>query len=419
MKIYCSADTEAPTRRAGVAIILNKELTNIKEVKDYTIIPGRAIAVMIPWHLNLTILVLAIYAPNSPGENRNFWRHLMDKWDELNLATPDIILGDFNIVEDALDRLPAHSDDPDAVSKLQGLKSHFGVVDGWRNIYQTTRKYSFAQEATGAHSRINRIYVASHMRDAFTDWEIREPNLHTNHYVVSATLVNQQSPYIGPGRWVLPTFLLVDEKFLKEVHELGLILQSKFEQLDSGQRSEEKNYQTIFADFKKQVKVCGQMRVKEAIPKMEKKLKELRTKAGLMENDESFTTLQELQMSAALIRKEILELERKHYHKAKVSSAAKYGIEGDAINKYWLGISKERKPRDLIHELRHQDPLDPKATEGRIENRSDKMANVMKDFFDGLQKPPLVRVMKNAGPQLKMFWGRFQRILVTGRTWKI
>ena len=124
------------------------------------------------------------------------------------------MLGDFNIVEDAIDRLPSHGDDPDAVSDLLDLKRNFNLIDGWRHIFESTRGYSFHQEATGAMSRIDRIYISEKDKHNFTEWGICEPNFNTDHKMVFTSLIDRKSPHIGPGRWVLPKFLLKDKKFM-------------------------------------------------------------------------------------------------------------------------------------------------------------------------------------------------------------
>ncbi|KAK7689739.1 hypothetical protein QCA50_006378 [Cerrena zonata] len=136
MQIFQSANPTAPTQRAGVAIVINKELANVKGATSSEIVP-------------------AVYALNDPSKNRCFWEGITQRWDELNLAPPDVVLGDFNLVDEAIDRLPAHADDPDAVAELADIKNHFGVIDGWQSTFPETRDYSFIQEATGSHSRID------------------------------------------------------------------------------------------------------------------------------------------------------------------------------------------------------------------------------------------------------------------------
>lgn len=97
---------------AGVALVLNKRFTNSVGIDKMEIIPGRALQITIPWHKEIKLTILGIYAPNDGNGNETFWSEIKDKINPQR--KPDIILGDFNIVEDALDRLPAHRDYPSA-----------------------------------------------------------------------------------------------------------------------------------------------------------------------------------------------------------------------------------------------------------------------------------------------------------------
>ena len=63
LKLIHSPDPTTRNAR-GVAIVLNKRLVKTDNIKETTIIPGRAIIIKIPWHDNQNINILAIYAPN-------------------------------------------------------------------------------------------------------------------------------------------------------------------------------------------------------------------------------------------------------------------------------------------------------------------------------------------------------------------
>ena len=108
MRIINSADPQNPTAGKGVAIVLNKHLIKWNVIATRMIIPGRAILLTLPLKNDLTVNILAIYAPNTPQENASFWASLTSTWEEANPPIPDIMLGDFNIVEEALDRSPPH-----------------------------------------------------------------------------------------------------------------------------------------------------------------------------------------------------------------------------------------------------------------------------------------------------------------------
>ena len=221
MHIMHTQDPEQPTQCARVAIVLNREKTNIKGVKKVEIVPRRAILVTIPWHLDLTVSILAIYAPNAANENKSFWKKIHVTWNEMNLPTPDLILGDFNVVENAIDHLPTHPDNGEAVVALVNLKLRFLMYNGWRDANQTSKGYTYTQDTTGLQSRIDRIYAAEGNRNSLTRWQIDPTSILTDHHMISTTLVNRKSPYIGDSRWTLPLFLLEDKTFMEEIHDLG------------------------------------------------------------------------------------------------------------------------------------------------------------------------------------------------------
>ncbi|KAG0692954.1 hypothetical protein DFH29DRAFT_816898 [Suillus ampliporus] len=68
-----SSDPSRPGSSAGVAFILNKEVTNTSSARLHIIIPGRAIILSISWHDNKIINILNVYAPNDLNGHRDFW----------------------------------------------------------------------------------------------------------------------------------------------------------------------------------------------------------------------------------------------------------------------------------------------------------------------------------------------------------
>ena len=290
LQIYHSSDPENPSQRAGVAIVVNKALTNIKGIETETIVPGRAIMMQIPWHATLKLRILAVYAPNTPKENGAFWNKIVEHWDKRRLPTPDIVLGDFNIVEDALDRLPAHADDPDATVELISMKQRFQIFDGWRLVNETKRGYSYTQEAIRSHSQIDRIYIGETLRNSTTDWSIDLTNVPTDHRLVSVTVLDRKSPYIGPGRWTMPKFLAGDKQFLEEIIKLGKSVNDEIKTVNAGNRTTDNNPQKLFRALKSKIKDMGVKQAREAIPKTVRKINELKVNLQNLQEDDGDQT---------------------------------------------------------------------------------------------------------------------------------
>ena len=67
-----------------------------------------------------------------------------------DLPKSDIMLGDYNLVEDPIDRLPCYADNTQIVEALQNLKSLLLLHDGWCRTYPTMKVYTYLQKATGS-----------------------------------------------------------------------------------------------------------------------------------------------------------------------------------------------------------------------------------------------------------------------------
>ena len=71
----------------------------------HILILGRAITLTTKWHQNKTITLTNIYIPNNHMEHSSFWEKIQTKLDHANLQL-DILMGDFNIVNNPIDRAP-------------------------------------------------------------------------------------------------------------------------------------------------------------------------------------------------------------------------------------------------------------------------------------------------------------------------
>ncbi|KAG1772989.1 hypothetical protein EV702DRAFT_1201280 [Suillus placidus] len=215
----------AHTNVKGVAIVMNKNLVNTSGVKTHDLIPGRALLVIIPWRKDDSLRILAIYAPNDPQTNQYFWDHLHSKL--RGLPKPNIMLGDFNLVEDALDRLPPKQDSQGTTLKLNELKTHLKLRDRWQSEHPDLLQFTFAQSAHqgSRQSRIDRIYIKDELLPFSREWTISAPGIHTDHQLISARILSKKMPFVGMGRWSLPLFILKNKKLREDVIELGKILQ--------------------------------------------------------------------------------------------------------------------------------------------------------------------------------------------------
>ena len=114
-----------------MAFILNKAIVNPKSAKMTPLIPGCAAHLSLTWHGSLKLSIIAVYAPNTPSEHSGFWNNLFVAWHNHSLPTLNLLLGDFNLTEDPLDRALPYSDDELATASLCDMRHTFNLVDAW------------------------------------------------------------------------------------------------------------------------------------------------------------------------------------------------------------------------------------------------------------------------------------------------
>jgi hypothetical protein len=361
---------------------MNKELTNITKIKTYEIIPGRALLMETNWHANQNLTILAIYAPNIPIENKEFWLNLQVMWQTRNLPKPDILLGDFNIVEDPVDRLPSHPDNTEATEALQDLKSELLLQDGWRRTFPTTKAYSYLQKSTGSQSRIDRIYATEETLKFSLEWNIQTTGIQTDHKLVSVLISSPTLPYVGKGRWTIPTNLLKNKTLLDEIQRLTLIAQTKIEEA-TAIRTPENNPQTIYKKLKDDILNTARQMSKTLIPRI---TKTIQTKQKQLTNilDNPTLSLEQKQITSMELEEDIAKLEKTIYINKRMHIATRNRLEGETISKYWTQLNKTKTPRDTILMLKL-----PNSNPPIFEKNSQKMAELARDYHNNLQSKDL------------------------------
>ncbi|KAH9853408.1 Endonuclease/exonuclease/phosphatase [Lenzites betulinus] len=257
LKVLYSAHPDAPTRKEGVAVVLNKAQINADGAKVTQIVPGRALQVSVTTRSGDPLHTLCMYAPTSDGteERRAFFRDVRSFYEtHPTTPRPHIMAGDFNNVEDRLDRLPESN--PDAsLEDLDMLKEALGLMlaDGWQMTHPTSRSYTFHRGTGDAAvcSRLDRIYCT---RDIFArchDWQIITLGVKTDHSMVAVQVTMANAPSVGKGRPTFPLHLLKNRTLARQMKDAGMrSLRELDDLLTQGERSDAHNPQTILLNLK-------------------------------------------------------------------------------------------------------------------------------------------------------------------------
>ena len=149
MKILSSADPDAPHSTAGVAFVINKKRIAPTQLLFHELIPGRAIFLKIKWHESESTSLVNVYAPTHRPSHPSFWGKVRDEHGALNLPNPDFLLGDFNVMEDPIDRVPANPDNQAAIAALRELRLAWNLEDTWRHLHPQDCAYTYRATANG------------------------------------------------------------------------------------------------------------------------------------------------------------------------------------------------------------------------------------------------------------------------------
>ncbi|KAG2131745.1 Endonuclease/exonuclease/phosphatase [Suillus clintonianus] len=271
LKVINSKDEERPGTSAGVAFVLNKELTNIENIEYNEIIPGRALMLKTRWHNNEELRILNVYAPNNPAEHHNFWSKIKEVESRSNNQQIDIMLGDFNLTEDPLDRAPARPDNENATDALRDLRESLNIHDNWRKTHPTSRLFTFYSNSN-SYSRLDRIYSSPTHDKSLYDWSACTSAIPTDHKMILVRYAPPNTPHIGNGRWSWPLGLINDEKLLNNISQIGRIAQQKIE---TYRQPNESNIQTIWEDFKIKIRQEAKKATKENLYKINTRIKQL------------------------------------------------------------------------------------------------------------------------------------------------
>jgi len=384
LHVIASADPDNYVSK-GVALVINKRLLGVRDIDHFELCPGRALLISVPWHLQERINVLNIYAPNDPSCNAALWERIHD--DIANLPQPDVILGNFNFIEDPLDRLPAHCDSPSTIDNWQSLKSHLSLADGWQVTFPGSPGYTFAQSVgQGGHqSRINCIYVQEDMLHFCKDWEIGPAPLHTDHQLISVRLSKQSMPFIGKGRWTLNPTLLRDTQVKNSLIKEAIKLRTSLDHCET-MRTNQINPQTIFQAFKDNAVAILRNRAKKVIPMARLRIERLKEDQCQILNDTTIPDDARLLLSSEL-REKINTLRKTLHDSTRDCTHLKIRIESESpTSGLWAKSGKEKKARDAITELQ---TLDSPPDAPRYVNRSCDMAELARNYYENLQQKDL------------------------------
>ena len=327
---------------------------------------------------------MAVYAPNAPNEISTFWSKMTKKVEEGAITDLDALVGDFNITLNPLDRLPHREDNRSTTEAFMPFLTMMNLKDRWRELHPDKMAYTYMQSGAQGrrHSRLDRIHLRSNMLPHSKEWNIQNVRLPTDHHLVTARVSNKFAPHIGQGRWTFPSFLLKDKELLDQVKAAGIKLKKDIDK--THQRINERNPQTLYKEFKTKVAEMTRERARTKIPKVKKHMDRLDQEMRDLLRGQNSDKL-ETRIRIAEINKELNYLERMRHLRTRENLTTKIRMESESpTSRQWARSGRENRPRDPFYELKI-----PHSTPPKYERRSDRMAELAKDYHDILQEQGL------------------------------
>ena len=378
--------SENPRASAGVAFVINRALVAPKDLESMELIEGRALAIKFKWHNDEEIVLLNIYAPNDRKTHPAFWETIDTKRRSKGLRRPDMMLGDFNVTEEPIDRTPAHLDDVDAIAALRNLRQCLALEDTWCHAYPHERAFTYCAQNNerAIKSRLDRIYTSKEAAPVMFEWKISQTSVLTDHWMVSAKYAPSQAPYIGNGRWTMQIPELENDSLIKRLVERGMTLQGQLNDptINQAPRGGE-NPQTLWSSFKNDIVKITKKQCAESRGKLAKKIKNLEYDIKTLTRNPDLDWDDKVRAEEAFLTSELATLKHIQARDKKDEGRAVVVNHGEVLGGIWSGMNKDRKPRDLITCLKI--PNRPNEANAPLERDSRRMAKLARDYHESLQ----------------------------------
>ncbi|KAI1782547.1 Endonuclease/exonuclease/phosphatase, partial [Ganoderma leucocontextum] len=254
------------TNKEGVAFIINKrELnTDIAKYEHDVLIPNRASRLTIEWGTDNKLDLINVYAPNDINEKIEFLKELKERLEDIDNLENPILMGDWNFVEEAMDRSPMHDDDNRIKEAFRAITQKYKLIDGWRTQNPDSIGFTFTGRDSGSMSRIDRAYVSKEAYLYTVNWGITPSGTISDHDLVTINILKKGIPYVGGGMKKLNTDLMEYSPFIKEC---ALVLYKAQNDIMSGESNIQKTWDKLQTDI---LNLAGSKR-KQRLRELDKK----------------------------------------------------------------------------------------------------------------------------------------------------
>ena len=200
-------------RKAGVAIFVSPRFQG-KISKFLFHSDGRIFTALIDFG-SCKLNLVNVYAPNTVAGRKIFFQNLHQYF----LSPCRVIAGDFNCVDNKLDRLHVLNDSLPDKTMFRRLLSDCSLIDVWRKQHPRGISYTWANASYSQASRLDRFLISGSLERCI-DCPTVFPCSFSDHDFVALTFSLDHCPRTRNGVWKFNSSLLNDVIFKRELSQL-------------------------------------------------------------------------------------------------------------------------------------------------------------------------------------------------------
>ncbi len=366
-------------KSCGVATLINPK-SNVDVVDNNVLIEGRALLTTLRLldFNNEIVKIVNLYAPNKLKDREEFFSKLGGKLVNLIACSDHMsIVGDFNCVNDAKDKLKELTNNPKdkSVIELNNMSAKFNMIDAWRKLNPDETQFTWhffnsVNPQLSNASRIDKILISKSFFPYVNKCDIIQTTM-SDHSPVIVNLHNIDQVERGKGLWKMNCEILKNPIFNREVKNLW----TKY-MLTRPQDHHE--ILTWWDNFKKEVR-----EIAKEIGKVRAKIRNFALRK-LEEDFNNYVRVFDMNPNAMTAKKiletrEVLEKIEKNQQQGEVIRAkVSWYEEGEKSSKFFLNCEKYRAKSKLITGL--------KDSEGTLKKDTQGILNTAVNFYEELYK---------------------------------
>lgn len=374
------------SRSGGVAILFANNFTPCS-FKMEEIVKGRLLKVQ-AFFEKYVLVFICVYAPTLPIERVTFLDILCSNLDKCNSEEYLFLGGDFNCVEQNIDRNHIEPHMPSR-KRLCEIIERNDLFDVWRCLNGNVRQYTWAHahENLLSLARLDRFYSFKHHHSVFKSCKIYPVGFSDHSLVICSVFFNAVSP--RSAYWHFNTALMNDAYFKETFTFFG-----------ENFRNEKVSFSSLQSwwDFgKTQIKIFCQQYTQNITKETVKSIRVLETEILNFQEMAQLSGNQAYIDSLFLKKTALSDLQEMKAQGALVRSRFKIVEQMDVPSKFFFSLEKKNGQKRFIHSLISESGSllsDPKEIRERAVSFYEKLykseykedKDIEEAFFENLPK---------------------------------